>query len=218
MIATDELVRRVRRLVNEAEEDASLSLVSEDTRSIDTHILRLLPQAVALAQRNKGKGVGCVNPRSVSPQDVVIADNGDGGGALSLPADFVSLVSLQLDGWRRPCTVLHASGSAEALAQGNSHTRAGMCRPVCVEGCGAGGTRVALLYPLLQGAGLGHFVYEASFDAEQGLVGGDAVLEDAVAYYCAALLYSVFERGDQATAFLSLATALCNGKNTERGQ
>ena len=86
MIATDELVRRVRRLVNEAEEDASLSLVSEDTRSIDTHILRLLPQAVALAQRNKGKGVGCVNPRSVSPQDVVIADNGDGGGALSLPA------------------------------------------------------------------------------------------------------------------------------------
>lgn len=218
MIATDELVRRVRRLVNEAEEDASLSLVSEDTRSIDTHILRLLPQAVALAQRNKGKGVGCVNPRSVSPHDAVIADNGDGGGALSLPADFVSLVSLQLDGWRRPCTVLHASGSAEALAQGNRYTRAGMCRPVCVEGCGAGGTRVALLYPLPQGAGLGHFVYEASFDAEQGLVGGDAVLEDAVAYYCTALLYSVFERGDQATAFLSLATALCNGKNTERGQ
>ena len=133
MIATDELVRRVRRLVNEAEEDASLSLVSEDTRSIDTHILRLLPQAVALAQRNKGKGVGCVNPRSVSPQDVVIADNGDGGGALSLPADFVSLVSLQLNGWRRPCTVLHASGSAEALAQGNRYTRAGMCRPVCLH-------------------------------------------------------------------------------------
>lgn len=216
MIATDELVRRVRRLLNEAEEDVSLSLVSEDTRSIDSHILRLLPQAVALAQRNKGKGVGYVNPRSVGPQDVVIADNGDGSGTLSLPADFVSLVSLQLDGWRRPCTVFHASGSAEALAQGNRHTRAGMCRPVCVEGNSADGARVALLYPLPQGGGLEHLVYEASFDAGQGLVGGDAVLEDAVAYYCAALLYNVFERGDHATAFLSLATSLCNGKSGER--
>ena len=56
MIATDELVRRVRRLVNEAEDDAALSLISEDTRSIDAHIMRLLPQAVALAQRNKGNG------------------------------------------------------------------------------------------------------------------------------------------------------------------
>ena len=59
---------------------------------------------------------------------------------------------------------------------------------------------------------------EAEFNAEDGLCGCDAVLADAVTYYCAALLYSVFERQDQANAFLSLATLLCNGKSVERRQ
>lgn len=216
MIATDELVRRVRRLVNEAEDDASLSLISEDTRSIDAHIMRLLPQAVALAQRNKGNGVGCVNPRGVDAQDAVIADNGDGGGVLALPADYVSLVSLQLEGWRRPCGELLPATSGEALAQAGRYTRAGVCRPVAVEGVSAGGERVALLYPSPVGATLRHLVYEATFDSTQGLAGGTAVLEDAVAYYCAALLYSVFERGDMAASLMSVATALCNGKSVER--
>ena len=218
MITTDELVKRVRRLVNEAECDKELTLLSEDTLSIDAHILRLLPQAVALAQKNKGTLAGCVNPRSVGGEAASVTDNGDGGGMLLLPDDYVSFVSLQLCGWRRPCTVLHASGSAEALAQGNSHTRAGMCRPVCVESVDGRGKRAVLLYPLTADAALKHFVYEAAFNAGDGLIGGDAVLEDAVAYYCAALLYSVFERREQAASFLSLATALCNGKNTERGQ
>lgn len=218
MITTDGLVKRVRRLVNEAECDKELTLLSEDTLSIDTHILRLLPQAVAMVQKNKGTGAGCVNPRSVGSEEASIADNGDGGGMMLLPDDYVSVVSLQLCGWRRPCTLLYAGSSAEALAQGNSHTRAGLCRPVCVEGVDGQGKRAAMLYPLTADMALKHFVYEAAFNAEDGLIGGDAVLEDAVAYYCAALLYSVFERRDQAASFLSLATALCNGKNTERGQ
>lgn len=215
MIATDELVRRVRRLINEAEADTGLSLISEDTRSIDSHILRLLPQAVALAQKNKRCGVGAVNPGSIAPADVSVADNGDGSGTLLLPTDFVSLVSLQLVGWRRPCCELFAEGSGEALAQCNVHTRAGLCRPVGIEGVNAAGERVAVLYPLPEGAAVKHFVYEAAFDVEKGL-GGDEAIADAVAYYCAALLYSVFERNDQAGNFLSLATALCNGKSAGR--
>lgn len=218
MIATDELVKRVRRLLNEAEEDTELALLSEDTRSINEHIVRLLPQAVALVQKNKAADVGNVNPRSVDAKETVVADCGNGTGVLILPADFYMLVSLQLAGWKRPCRRLSGAGSGEALAQHSKYTRAGVCRPVCVESVTAAGERAVLLSPLPADGGseIAHFVYEATFNADEGLVGGDVVLADAVAYYCAALLYGVFERQDQANAFLSLATLLCNGKSVER--
>lgn len=218
MITAGELVKRVRRLLNEAEEDAHLSLLSEDTRSIDEHILRLLPQAVALVQKNKAPGSGNVNPRAVGAASAVIADCGDGTALLQLPADFAFLVSLQLKGWKRPCRAMLAPDSSEAVARRNGYVPAGVCRPLCVESVADDGSRAVLLSPLPAGEApaLEHFVYEASFDASEGLEGCNALLADAVAYYCAALLYSVFEHQAQANAFLSLATLLCNGKMGER--
>ncbi|MBR3976196.1 MAG: hypothetical protein IKJ95_00025 [Bacteroidaceae bacterium] len=213
MIATDELVKRVRGLLNEAEEDKRLSFLTEDTRSIDEHILRLLPQAVALVQKSKAKGL--VNCKSVAPTAATAADNGYGACVLVLPDDYAELVSLQLEEWQRPCCRLFPPHSGEAMAQDSIYTRAGVCRPVAVEGADEDGKRVALLYPAGSGK-LRHFIYEAVFDAGKGLEGCDTVLADAVAYYCAALLYTVFERQDLAGGFLSLATALCNGKDSER--
>ena len=192
MISTDELVKRVRRLLNEAEEDARLSLLYEETRSINGHILRLLPQAVALVQKNKAPDCGNVNP----------------------PA----LVSLQLKGWKRPCRQLLVEGCCESIAHNSGYVCAGVCRPLCVESVADDGSRVALLSPLPGGKApqLDHFVYEAAFDTAHGLEGCNPLLADAVAYYCAALLYNVFERREQANSLLSLATLLCNGKNVER--
>lgn len=217
MIATAEIVGKVRRLLNEAESDEQLSLLSEDTRSIDEHIIALLPQAVAMTQRNKGEGCGCVNSRSAGGELLPVADSGKGCAVVSLPNDFVSLVSLQLEGWQRFCTRLYSAGSAVAAAQNNPLLRAGVCRPVAVESVGNDGARVALLYPSQGDAPrFSHFVYEAEFNADEGLDGCSNQLADAVAYNCAALLYSVFERPDAANMFLSLAMALCNGNNIER--
>lgn len=216
MIAVGELVMRVRRLLNEAEEDVHLSLLSEDTRSIGRHIVRLLPQAVALAQKNKAPNAGNVNPRSMDDSGVFISDCGDGTGQLTLPENFAALISLRLKGWKRPCKKVLAADCSEALSRQSMHVRAGVCRPVCVESVTADGSRAVLLSPLPAVSQLEHFVYEATFNADEGLVGCDPVLADAVAYYCAALVYSVFERQDQANAFLSLATLLCNGKSVER--
>ncbi len=212
MIATDELVRRVRRLINESEEDTQLSLLSVDTRSINPLIKGLLPQAVAFVQKNKAAGVGCVNVRSLAPDEAEIVSRDSGCGTLLLPADFVELVSLQLVGWQRPCVTLYSQNSPEALAQGNVYTRAGEFRPVCVDGVSATGERTVWLYPAGDNSLLKHFVYEADFDIDDGLVGCESVLADAVAYYCVALLYSVFERQDVANTFISMATALCNKK------
>jgi hypothetical protein len=44
MMTTDELVRRVRLLINEADEDETVSLISEDARSFDKNIKLLLPR------------------------------------------------------------------------------------------------------------------------------------------------------------------------------
>ena len=218
MIATDELVRQVRCLLNEAEEDARLSLLNEDTRSINAHILKLLPQAVALVQKNKAHGVGNVNPKSLDAETGNLTDCGNGMAKLVLPCDFVALVSLRLNGWKRPCCSMLAEDSLEAMAVNKGYVGSGVHRPVCVEGIADNGSRAVFLSPLPKGdtARLEHFVYEAAFDAENGLAGNNPLLADAVAYYCAALLYSVFERHDQANAFLSLATLLCNGKSVER--
>lgn len=215
MIAAAELVSRVRCLLNEAEPDEQLSLLSEDTRSIDKHILALLPQAVAITQRNKGYGAGCVNARNAALQAV---EDGNGGVKLSLPADFVSLVSLQLSGWNSPCVSLSPQGSAEAAAQKSEFTRAGVFRPVAIEGVDEQGSRIALLYPLPgdDAPSLEHFVYEAEFNAADGLRACSGQMADAVVYNCAALLYNVFERPDAANTFLSLAMALCGGNRTER--
>ena len=128
-----------------------------------------------------------------------------------------TVAELQLDGWQRPCTRLYSAGSAVAASQNNPVTRAGVCRPVAVESVGNDGARVALLYPSQGDAPrFRHFVYEAEFNADEGLDGCSNQLADAVAYNCAALLYSVFERPDAANMFLSLAMALCNGNNIER--
>ena len=50
MITTADLVKKVRCLVNEAESDAEVSLITDDRRSLDDTVIALLPQAVALVQ------------------------------------------------------------------------------------------------------------------------------------------------------------------------
>lgn len=218
MITTDELVKRVRRLLNEAEEDARLSLLYEETRSMNAHIIRLLPQAVALVQKNKAPECGNVNPRAVDVDAVEFVECGGREAMIALPDDFETLVSLQLKGWKRPCRQMLSLESCEAVAHSNGYARAGVCRPLCVESVADDGSRTVRLSPVSEKSEplLDHFIYEAVFDTSYGLEGCAPLLADAVAYYCAALLYSVFERREQANAFLSLATLLCNGKNIER--
>ena len=79
MISTDDIVKRVRVLINEAEEEKSISLLTEDARSFDKSIRTLIPQAVSIIQGNKQPGKR-VNVRSVVPSTAVIAENGDGTG------------------------------------------------------------------------------------------------------------------------------------------
>ena len=70
MISTDDIVKRVRVLINEAEEDKSISLLTEDARCFDKSIRTLIPQAVSIIQGSKLPGKR-VNVRSVVPSSAV---------------------------------------------------------------------------------------------------------------------------------------------------
>ncbi len=212
MMTAEELRLKVRQIINETHDDSAVSLLSDDTRSIDEHIVALLPDAVLWIQKNKGRGA--VNIKSVV--DTVIKDNGDGTGEILLPEDFVDIISLQMDGWQRPCTLLLPSGSALAAAQCDKYTRAGVCNPVCVDAFNGYGQRVICYYSLPQDKEpkLLSLLYEARYNPNEGLTGNDEALHKAVAYQCAAMLYNIFERHDCANSLMAVALSYCNNMQT----
>ena len=209
MITTEELIKKVRCLINEAEADSDVSLITDDKRSLDKTIVELLPQAVALAQKNSNGGY--VNVKALTKDNRRIEKSSDGFFAVVLPEGFVALVSLQLDSWKKPCSHIASPDSAKALNVCNNSAY-GVFRPQCVEGVTEQGERVVKLFPCDAENSVMHFVYEAQFDADEGLGRCDEYMADAVAYICTSLLYSVFERYDAAKSFMSYAMALC-GKN-----
>ena len=209
-----ELVNKVKLVINEVGDDSDVSLLSADTRSLDDTIAELLPRAVMFVQKNKVAGAGRVNTKAAVPSLLTITADGEGGGMLPLPLDFVALVSLQLAGWQLPVCRLCAHDSREAAWQHNAFTRAGCCKPVCIETFTQGGERCAQLFPLPSGDAAKplHFVYEAAFNAADGLQGYDEWMVDAVVYQCASMLYTVFERYDAANSMLALALAACGSQ------
>lgn len=210
MITTDTLVKKVRALVNEAESDSDVSLITDDMRSLDNVIVELLPQAVSLMQKNSMGGY--VNVKALPEAERTPVFSSDGHCSIPLPYDFARLVSLQLSSWGRPCTHISSSESSGAVNFLNGSSTVGRSRPLCIGGVSALGNKVVELFPAGNGDTLLHFVYEAQFNTADGLNKCDVHMADAVAYACTALLYNVFERCDAAKSFMSYAMALCGGK------
>lgn len=215
MIRTSELVAKIRLLLNEAEDDSDVTLLADDTRNLDKHIEMLLPEAVLFVQKN-GRHAA-VNPKSKAVADDEIMLLYERSGSFRLPSDFVKLVTLELDGWTRPCHYMYSADSPIAEAQSNKYTRAGWCKPLCVEGIDSMGEPCLQFHSLPPGVAshVKKFVYDALFEPEEGLSGNDEAVLKAVAYQCAALVYNVFERYDCANALLSVASALCNNAAAE---
>lgn len=209
MITAEQLRCKVRQIINEIDDDATVTLLSDDAKALDKHISALMPDAVLLVQ--KGKRHGILNPKSATLSAVPTAESGDGTGYIVLPDDFVELVSVMMRGWSRPCTMLYGRDSQTALMQYNSYTRSGGARPVCTEDVLKSGERCMRYWWLPKGEQpvVEHFVYEAKYNAANGLSGNDEALHNAVAYYCAALLMNVFGRGDMSVSFFNVAAALC---------
>lgn len=213
MITAQELIRKVRCLINEADADAGVSLITDDLRSIDDTISELLPQAVAIVQKQRnGK---FVNVKVVLPENAGLNSSSDGGKQLALPLDFAALVSVRLNSWKVSCVEVSSAESGVLVCRLDRNPLPLYLTPVCTKDVAADGTKVLRLFPSKSSDTLDHFVYEAQFNVAEGLNKCDDSMADAVSYVCASLLYNVFERYDAAKSFMSFATALCEENKRE---
>lgn len=209
MISITELIKKVRYLINETEDDSGVTLITDDTRSIDDTIQELMPQAVAIVQKNSNGRY--VNAKSLAGKNASLILSSDGFKSLVLPSDFVGLVSVKLDSWKVACTKVSSPSSQTVLYRLNNNLSSISSMPVCVEDVTENGTKALNLFPSCNSDTLSHFVYEASFNATEGLDMCEESMADAVSYVCAALLYNVFERYEAAKSFMSFAMTLCGG-------
>lgn len=209
MIPTTNLIKKVRYLINETEDDAGVTLITDDTRSIDDTILELMPQAVAIVQKNSNGRY--VNAKSLTGNNASVIVASDGFKSLVLPSDFVALVSVKLDSWKVACVEVSSPSLQTVLYRLNNNISSIYLRPVCVEDVTENGTKTLKLFPSCNSDSLAHFVYEAQFNPADGLAMCEDCMADAVSYVCTALLYNVFERYEAAKSFMSFAMALCGG-------
>lgn len=200
-----EIISKVRIILNEIGEEQTLSLLSENTLKLDDYIKSVIPEAVSFVQANSH--TRCVNKKSINTG----FQNGTDYTALCIPSDFVSLIAVKLSQWRRSCIVAFTMDSEEYKQQCNQYTKTGNNKPVCVIGYHSG-TPAFLLYPKAEitdsetvDSKVDMFVYEAKYTDGLSLDSNDP-LSLAVCYMCAALVYQIFE--NKASSDSMQATAL----------
>lgn len=182
-----DIIHKVRVILNEAGEESSLSLLSEDTVKLSDYIKNSIGDAVTLVQQHAG-------PMSVNKKSVdAPASVSDGVGSIDLPADYVGLISVKMAKWKRPCSVVMSTESEEFKQQCNPCTCTGVYKPMCFYAVDGKGKKL-LLYPGITGDDLSYFVYEAGYSSSDGLsLDANDPLALAVCYMTASLVYLLFE-------------------------
>lgn len=207
MISQEDIVSKVRSIMNEIGEDANTSLLEEDTIKIDEYIKSCIPEAVALVIQNSPNR--CVNPKSSSSPSVT--NNNDGTGSIVLPDDFISLIAFKMNGWKRIVSKAFDMDSEVYKAQGNPATRAGKFKPVCILAYNDSGKRTLEYYSIGSGETprVEMFVYEAKYKEGDNLNMDEGnPLFGAVCYMCASLVYSIFENPNTAKEMQTTAINL----------
>lgn len=192
MVTKEDIISKVRSIMNEIGEDANTSLLDEDTIKIDEYIKSCIPEAVNLVIHSSPSK--CVNPKSSSSSD--IQKNADGTGSVVLPTDFVKLIAFKMNGWKRIVTTAYPANSEQYKAQCNPLTRAGKSKPVCIINSNKQGARVLEYYSLSKTdtPTIDMFVYEAAYDEAEGLnMEKSDQMFGAVCYMTASLVYNIFE-------------------------
>ena len=203
-----DIVDKVRAILNDLGESESLTLLSEDTVRLEEYIRSAIPDAVLVVQQNSPRL--CVNPKSGTATATVV-DTATGFVTVAVPSDYVRLVSLKMSAWNRAAVQSYGYGSEEWKHQQNSVTRSGADNPVVTDGYGGDGKhRLETYTPDTSKTVVDSFVYEARYDAGKGLenlTGGDD-LASAVCYMTASLVCRYFENRDTAEDLAKVAMGL----------
>lgn len=188
-----DIVEKVRVIMNEAGAEESLQLLSEDTVKLNVYIESVIADAINLLMVEDA-----LNPRFFNLSNNiqgVISTVYDGASRVVLPADFLRFVSIRFSGWKRAVSTLHAFGSDQYKKQKNTYTRAGVNKPVSVVAFYQG-NEVIENYP---SGTLEDFTYVKKINdtTDSSLANINEGIFISICYMCASLVYSIFEMSQQ---------------------
>lgn len=202
-----EIIAKVRAIMNEIGEEAKLSLLGEDTIKLDEYIKSAIPDAVNIIIANSP--VRCVNKKLGSTTPVVPGENGK--GYIMLPDDYVSLIAFKLSGWKRMTAILYPITSEEYKVQSNEFTRSGTHKPMCFLNYNETGQKILEYYAIgtTNPVTVETFVYEGKYNSEEGIdLAANDPLAIAICYMCASLVYSIFENKETAKEMQTISLNL----------
>lgn len=202
----DQIIAKVRSIMNETGQDEGFSLLSEDTVKLDDYIKSCIPDAVNLVVL--GSPIRCVNKKAYSP--TTINNNGDGTGYVVLPKDYISLIAFKMSVWNKVVVKAESVNSKAYAAQCNKVTRAGKNKPVCILN-NVADDKIIEYYSigLTDTPVVDLFLYEAKYTPESGLnLEESDPIALAVCYMCTSLVYTIFENNTTAKEMKATALSL----------
>lgn len=208
----DEIVSKVRSIMNDLGEDESLTLLSEDTVKLEEYIKSAIPDAVLLVQQNSS--VRSVNAKTYTA--TATADTSSGFVAVQVPDKYVRIIALKMSSWDKAVSETYAYGSEQYRRQSNEVTRSGAANPIVIEGYTSDGKRRLEMYDPTKNGKFDLFVYEAEYDPSEGLANLSAndPLAVAVCYMTASLVYRYFENTATAEELAKVSLSLIPSAET----
>lgn len=190
MITLPEIVRDVKKVINEAGDEEEAILITEDKVNLDLYVESAVSSSVAFIQRLSP--IKNVNPKSAT---LAAVDNKDGTGYVVCPDDYVGLIGMKMSKWNRICVVAYPEGSEMWAQQMNQYTRSGPNKPCCIEGYSPEGKKIISYFSIPKGQehSVTLFRYESAFDGNEGLNCTNEFLYKAVVYKAASLVYQMFQ-------------------------
>ena len=172
-----EIITKVRDILNEHGGDDAISIAT-DRVLLEDYIKSAIPDAVVmLAHKGYRVNVCAETPRINS------------ANAIILPDDFISLLSVKLDNWKKIITKITEVGTPEYIMAMNKFTTPKINTPMCYK-------NGALLICLPDSDVCDLFEYNKNYDKEEEFLSADLKEATAVCYMTAALVMGMF--GDDA--------------------
>lgn len=198
-VSLNELIEEVLVSLDENAVQCSYLLGNSDNLELDSLIQsKLLEAARDVTETADLKQLEpSVMETTVSPRA--------GGGFLTIPDDFLRLVSLKMVGWNRSVNMVAEEGSDIDLMQRNKYTRGSVMKPVCVFSHDVNGNRVIEYF------GAGDVVKKALYMPIPKIKVGESgdmlpipkLLRQAVVKRAAVLVLQVRGEAEQASVLLS---------------
>lgn len=143
----DELINDVRVTLDENAPQSTYSEENPDNLELDELIAAKLQEAAR--DVTESSEVELLEPIKMTTNYTAT----ESGGILTIPEDFLRIVSVDMKGWNRTVTTIAGEGSDIDLMQRNRYTRGTSTKPVCVYGHDANGRKVIEFFGIAKGLG-----------------------------------------------------------------